>query len=311
MGFIADIFGGGNDFKAQQAALDNTDYASQLQRLMASGALNPVDFGQSNQVGAQQSQLANMLLNQAQGNGPSIAQNQLNQATNQNIAQGAGMIGSQRGLNPALAARMILNNTAAQNQAAAGQAAGLRAQEQLGALGSLGNVLGQQRGQDISQSLGQVQSGLGQVGTLGQLQNTQNAARIQSQQGADQINAGVEEANAKRGGGVLGGLLNAAGGALGLGKLFSQGGPVMGEEWVEGDSPLNDTVPAMLSPGEIVIPKSAAKDPKKAKAFIDSLGQYMESQSGSEPNFGHVIAAQRALHERLKGIEKMCYGGMV
>jgi hypothetical protein len=37
---------------------------------------------------------------------------------------------------------------------------------------------------------------------------------------------------------------------------MSQGGYVGGGEVVEGDHPANDTVPAMLSPGEIVIPKS-------------------------------------------------------
>lgn len=42
------------------------------------------------------------------------------------------------------------------------------------------------------------------------------------------------------------------------------GGHVDGEAKVDGDSPENDTVPAMLSPGEIVIKRSKASDPDEA-----------------------------------------------
>ena len=38
-----------------------------------------------------------------------------------------------------------------------------------------------------------------------------------------------------------------------------------------GNSPMNDTVPAMLSPGEVVIPRTAASDPEKAKAFVAAM----------------------------------------
>lgn len=49
------------------------------------------------------------------------------------------------------------------------------------------------------------------------------------------------------------------------------GGKVPGKASVSGDSPKNDTVLAKLSPGEIVIPRSLADDPERAKKFIESL----------------------------------------
>jgi hypothetical protein len=51
----------------------------------------------------------------------------------------------------------------------------------------------------------------------------------------------------------------------------SHGGRVPGKSRVSGDSAANDTVPAMLSPGELVIPRSHAQSPQMAKAFIDHV----------------------------------------
>lgn len=322
MGFVANLLGGGgNDFKATPTALAQTDYNSALKQLMDSGALNPVNFNQANQTAQGQNQLAQMLFQQAQGQGPSIAQNQLKQATDQNIQQNASLLASQHGINPALAARQILQNQAAQGQQAAGQAATLRAQEQLGAQGTLGNVLGTQRGQDLGQALGQTQAGLAQVQGVGGLQQGQNALNVQNQQGTDQINAGVAEGNSKRGQGLLGGLLGGVG-AIATGGLSaavpsivgamtkSDGGIIPGASPLPGDSPVNDTVPAMLSPGEIVIPRTASKSPEKAKAFIDALKKRSKLDAGEEPSFGHVLAAQRQIHGRLSALEQLCYGGM-
>ena len=54
-------------------------------------------------------------------------------------------------------------------------------------------------------------------------------------------------------------------------SLFSHGGRIDGQANVDGDSYQNDTVEALLSPGEIVVPRTKAKDPKKAKSFIDEV----------------------------------------
>jgi hypothetical protein len=55
------------------------------------------------------------------------------------------------------------------------------------------------------------------------------------------------------------------------GEKMSRGAMVPGKAKVDGDSYSNDTVPALLSPGEIVVPRSAAKDPEKAAAFAHSV----------------------------------------
>lgn len=52
------------------------------------------------------------------------------------------------------------------------------------------------------------------------------------------------------------------------------GGMIKGWAGIAGDSPKNDTVPAMLSPGEIVIPRSVAQAPdaaSRAAAFVDAI----------------------------------------
>lgn len=53
--------------------------------------------------------------------------------------------------------------------------------------------------------------------------------------------------------------------------MASSGGKIDGKAKVDGDHPVNDTVPAMLSPGEIVIPKSKVQDPEQAHAFLDHI----------------------------------------
>jgi len=53
-----------------------------------------------------------------------------------------------------------------------------------------------------------------------------------------------------------------------------EGGVVPGEAQVPGDHPANDTVPTMLSPGEVVIPRSVAQD-----GGIDALLKAMNSMN--------------------------------
>jgi len=74
--------------------------------------------------------------------------------------------------------------------------------------------------------------------------------------------------------------------------LAAVGGKVPGKAKVPGDSPKNDTVNAKLSPGEIVVPRSIAHDPKAAAKFVE------------EEN-------KKDLHGRLSALEKLCYGGMM
>jgi hypothetical protein len=54
----------------------------------------------------------------------------------------------------------------------------------------------------------------------------------------------------------------------------AKGKKVPGEAKVKGDSLKNDTVPAMLSPGEIVLPRhvtQAPDAPQRAAAFVQAI----------------------------------------
>lgn len=208
-----------------------------------------------------QSALAQALLAQSQGQGPNPAQMMMQQAQDRANQQGAGMIASAKGMNPALAARMAAQNTAAGQQSLVQNTGILGAQQQLQAQGQLGQLYGQMGGQNQNQQQ-----------MLYQALANQNQSRIGADLGSQQINAGMAQARGARDAAIVGGILGAGGqiAAAGLGGKAA-GGFIPGQANVSGDSHANDTVPAMLSPGEIVVPRSAAKDSESAKAFIDHL----------------------------------------
>jgi hypothetical protein len=97
---------------------------------------------QLNQMGALQAQAA--------GTGPSVAQDQLTQATNQNIAQQQGMMASQHGINAGLAARLGAQNAANIGQQAANQSSQLKAQEQMAGQAGLAGALSAGRTGDVN-----------------------------------------------------------------------------------------------------------------------------------------------------------------
>lgn len=65
--------------------------------------------------------------------------------------------------------------------------------------------------------------------------------------------------------------------------VASHGGVVPGHPTVHGDSPINDTQPALLSPGEMVIPASKAHDPQTALSFIKHLHR-QTAQGAAHPD---------------------------
>lgn len=183
MGFLGSIFSNdsGSGFHAQE---DPNNIANlQQQQGIVSGA-------------------EGSLQGLANGTGPNPALAQLQAATNQNNANAAGIVASQKGINPALAARLAGMQSGQNNQVAANQAAGLQAQQQLGAINSLGQLgLGQQNA---------TQSGI----------NSANSS-----------NAGIASTNAQGQQGILGGAVGGVGTLLGLAKGgmvpgYATGGPV-------------------------------------------------------------------------------------
>lgn len=97
-----------------------------------------------------QQNLAEQLLNQTRGQGPSLAQMQLQQATDQNLKQAMALGATRQGVNPALAQRQIAQGMAGIQQQAVGQSAMARLQEQQQAQQALGTLATSARGQDLS-----------------------------------------------------------------------------------------------------------------------------------------------------------------
>ncbi len=126
----------------------------------------------------QQQSLANALQLQANGQGPSLAGQQLAQARDQQIQTAMGLAASQRGLTAGQGLRSIADQTAQANQFAAQQSAQARIAEQLAARQQLSGVLDTARTGDINVA-GQ-NAGLQQQTSLQQaLLNQQAAANNQ------------------------------------------------------------------------------------------------------------------------------------
>lgn len=285
MGFIGNLLGiggSGMNYKAQEGANSdqlNHAYANTNTGIDQQNAFMQALAGQNQNVFGQQAALSNQLMDMAQGGGPNPALAQLNQATAQNVQNQAALMASQRGAsaNPALIARQAAMQGAQAQQQAAGQAATMRAQQQLGAIGAAQNQQQSMIGQQQAAQMGFNQAAQGQQNNLmGALANQNNT------------NSQVQAQNAKNQGGLFGGLLGGVGSLIGLplahggmvpddgpqsyvAKYFSGGVVDGGQAPVSGDSYKNDTVPAMLSPGEIVIPRSISMSenaPEKAAAFV-------------------------------------------
>lgn len=165
-----------------------------------------------------------------------------NQVAQQQRNVGAGNQAQQYNLN--LAQNIANANTSQQNQ-------------------ELQNQLQRQMQQyNANVNTAQIKSG----GAAGQSNYLQGQAQ-QTRQGAKDVGTGI--------GGLVGSIASAAAGAPGggdaaqldaIGKWqggaihdYREGGQVPGQAPYPGDHPGNDTVPAMLSPGEIVVPRSMAK----------------------------------------------------
>lgn len=80
------------------------------------------------------------------------------------------------------------------------------------------------------------------------------------------------------------------------------GGPVPGMPKVQGDSPMNDTVDAKLSPGEIVLPRSVTQpqpDPNRVLQFLRSLPK-PQAKPAVHPRA--VLDTLRALNMHHQGV---------
>jgi hypothetical protein len=206
----------------------------------------------------------------------SLGQQLLQQGLSKNVGDVRTQLASQVGLSPAIAARMAANKQAE---------LGGQTTQQAG-------ILGLQQQMEAQKQLGGLASGAAQLGSEG-------AAKIggqltQADLESKRIQAGIAQANqAAIAGdkartvqavtGVLGGAAQVGAAAAGA----AHGGRIGGEAPYAGDTPKNDVVPAQLSPGEIVIPRSAAGSKKDAKSFIEALTDWDE-----EPSYSKVLKAR-------------------
>jgi len=218
-----------------------------------------------NQTAGQTAQQGYMNALQAQGQaanqGLTALQNEGNLAGN--------MYGLQAGQqNTVAAAQNALN----QFNAANSQQAGLANQANQQA----SNLYNTKTGQDIAN---QNIYGSNQRQYQNQVMAPQQAAQLALEKSGQQV--GVTEAQAgqataagQQNAGLIGGAIGTIGNVIAAAKggeipdtiipptAFLRGGQVPGQPQVAGDSPANDTVPARLSPGEFVVPKTAMQRPE-------------------------------------------------
>lgn len=179
--------------KAQRINGQNIDQAAlggAASMQAAQAGQNYIDRAQDQQFRQSQLGLANALADQAEGRGPSLAGNQIREATDRTVAQQMAVAASQRGAtNASLAQRNLANQAIAANQQAGRDAGQVRLQEQMAARQALGSVLGGARSQDIGVNTDQARMlqelGITNAGML-QQSGAQNAQLAQAMTLANQ-----------------------------------------------------------------------------------------------------------------------------
>ena len=259
-GVLGDVLGGitGDIGKVQQA--DQTRIIEAIdqikkQREQSQQILNEQRGLTKESLGGVNNSLS-LLQAAASGQAPSQAQGVLQQGLDQAINAQAALANSGSMANQLVRQRQAADTGAQLAQQTANQAGILRAQEMAAARSAYNQGAQNLYGTNV----GAGQSTQGILGNLatGQANAAQQAAALQQQ---------ALTATGQNQAAVAGGLLGGVGGALAT-KAY-KGTKVPGEANVDGDSPKNDTKPYLLSPGEIVIPRSAAKSMKSAVEFLE------------------------------------------
>jgi hypothetical protein len=299
------LFGFGDDPTIGRAGM-SSEYSGGFARGQQEGF---GDVGSARAVGEEQRRLAEALRAQAEGRTPSLAAMQYASALEQSQAAAASQLASARGLSPAQAQRLLMTQQSAARAGAAGQSAMMRLQEQQAAQGALANVLAQQRQQALLGA--STASGIGaQAGQLGLAQQQMEQQRIiAEQQLRMQQQQQMEKGIATGVGAVAGSLFGPAGTAIGakIGSAFaSKGGEIKGRAQYNGDTRSNDTVPALLSPGEIVLPRSVAQDedaPEKSKKFVEAIKK--QKKPAGKASIAAALARIQELEARLNAMEAL------
>lgn len=154
LGGLGGLFGGNGEDPRAKALREQAQQAYGNVNSRPAFQAGPASLSGQSGFAPQQQTLADMLFAMSRGEGPSLAGEQLRAGADRAAGTQAGLAAGAagRGVNSGAAYLNAANNAGAA-QAQANQDAGMaRVQEQLGAMGQLGGVLGQGRAQDQQNS---------------------------------------------------------------------------------------------------------------------------------------------------------------
>lgn len=175
-----------------------------------------------------QSQVYQQLQGIAAGTGPNPALAQLQQTTGQNIASQQALMAGQRGAgaNVGLMARQAGQQGGALQQQAAGQAATMAAQQQLGAIGQAGQMANVQAANQIGQSNALMQAQLAQQQALYGAQGNYNQALAGAQSSVNAANAAMAGQRLGQMGSAIGGLAQGVAAGATMAAMAAHGGEI-------------------------------------------------------------------------------------
>lgn len=242
------------------------------QAAMQGGANQQGAVGQSATMQAQQQLAAQQQLQQQQASMANVAGQQVGQQQQQGNAYTQNALGATSSfLNAATGLQSNANNANA-------SIAGGNAKAQSGIFGGLmsgaGSAMGLAKGGEVPAYAigGDVQGGQGgsalaafMNGQIGGIQNFGDSASP-SMSGKPKSTTDMKAS-------IAGGPMDAGAASSGM-IVASKGGHVPGQAKVTGDSYSNDNVPALLSPGEVVIPRRIMQGPdaaNKSAQFVAAI----------------------------------------
>lgn len=251
--------------------------------------------------------LQRQLMAQTTGAAPSLATAQLKAAQDRNLSQLMAAAQAQRGGNSALQQRQMMMQQGQAGRALAQDSATARLQEQAQAQQLLANTSQAQQGQDLAQVMQP-----GQLIAQGEkYRYDADKARVDAvkDQQANVLGNTLKTVGRGIAAFYTGGASEAALAAADAGKAqkMAEGGLVPGDEVVKGDSQANDVVPAQLSAGELVVPKSVVEQGEKAISGFAKAVLAQHKIRNNPNDASKAFAAARKKHESVK----MSEGGIV
>jgi hypothetical protein len=282
MNGVATAFTPQNGYQATTAPTTQYNYGDVIGGA-AGNALNA--NGTTQNILAQQQGLSNQLQGVANGTGPNPAMAALNQQTGANVANQAALMAGQRGAgsNVGLMAREAAQQGAATQQQAVGQAATQQSQQQLNALGAIG----QQQQNMANTNINQQNANTSLFGTGASANNAQNNTNVSNFGMAQGINSQVAQANTNAVGQTESGLLGGVGSVLGA--LLNKGGEV---GYDGGGLIAAPTPPAEPDAPKVDLPKIEANPPSSGSKGSGSSG----GMGGGLSSLASAFAQGGAVH---------------